>query len=162
MANIKYFYVRNKKAPHDPHRGDPVACIASHLDGDNVHYALSIVKPRTKVRSTLGYELVTEGDEFSKQLARRIAHGRLERYMRNTEKVLSTEGDNAILLGTIVPAERTSVGVIKELLKAVSGNVTLPCRVRKAADTWLNENTIRNDPEYKTYLELKKKFESKL
>lgn len=166
MAHVKFLYVRVKNA-NQGHRGDPIACVTSVLDGDVLRYAVSTAR---KVGPLAGaWNEVPKSDTFDKNLARKIALGKLQSPQRLRKDV---DGNDVVLWSTVKVTDRTAVGVTKavfeDLAKAPGTIRHVPTHVRNAAQQWLNDfNTrretearVKSDPEFAQYLALKAKFET--
>lgn len=102
MNQPKIFYLKDK---HD-HR---VACVASHINGDHIEYAVSTHNPR---------------DVFNREVARQVAVGRLANPHKHNGTVL-----------TIEKAGNIKARLLWDLLK----HTDLPTRTRDAARQWIKQ-----------------------
>jgi len=170
MENVKYLYVRVKNANHG-HRGDPIACVASYLIGNQLRYALSVARhvpnaPEGRWNDRL--QTYVGSDHFDKNRARKIALGKLSE-VRPTRKASrlpdgteDPESPDVVIWSTIDVADRTAIGVTKAVFEHLSTAHHAPTHVRKAASVWLTDykNGQSGDKqEYAEYLRLKAKFE---
>ncbi len=160
MAHVKYLYVRVKNA-NVGHRGDPIACVASVLEGDVLRYSLSVARQVGRI-SSAWFDGQVKSDVFDKNLARKIALGKLQS-PNATRKALDDSDDVVVIWSTVNVTDRTAVGVTKAVFEDLAIAQHAPTHVHRAAQTWLSDFNNRRkselEPDYAEFLRLKEKFE---